>query len=158
MSLWIAPAAVLAVFWLWFLARGKAPGGVKRLAFRATLLAALVGLLVLASSRGVFARASTGFQLVLILALFAVELGYLYTTRFCPRCGTMVRNLKLAECPRCAHRASLERNRGGRRNHPERFLCARQKTGARADRAFRSRPVSVQAECPGRGHPDFPGA
>ena len=24
MSLWIAPAAVLAVFWLWFLARGKA--------------------------------------------------------------------------------------------------------------------------------------
>jgi len=100
-SLWIAPAAVLAVFWLWFLARGKAPGGVKRLAFRATLLAALVGLLVLASSRGVFARASTGFQLGLILALFAVELGYLYTTRFCPRCGTMVRNLKLAECPRC---------------------------------------------------------
>ena len=101
MSVWIAPAAVLAVFWLWFLARGKAPGGAKRLAFRATLLGVLVGLLVLASSRGVFARASPGFQLVLLLALLAVEMGYLYTTRFCPRCGFMVRNLKLAECPRC---------------------------------------------------------
>jgi hypothetical protein len=100
-SVWIAPAAVLAVFWLWFLTRGKAPGGAKRLAFRATLLAVLVGLLVLASSRGVFARASPGFQLVLLLALLAVELGYLYTTRFCPQCGIMVRNLKLAECPRC---------------------------------------------------------
>jgi hypothetical protein len=100
-SLWIAPAAVLAVFWLWFLARGKAPGGVKRLAFRATLLAVLVGLLVLASSRGVFARASPGFQLVLFLAFLAVELGYLYTTRFCLQCGLMVRNLKVAECPRC---------------------------------------------------------
>ena len=101
MSVWIAPAAVLAVFWLWFLARGKAPGGAKRLAFRATLLAVLVGLLVLASSRGLLSRASPGFQLVLLLALLAVELGYLYTTRFCLRCGLMVRNLKLAECPRC---------------------------------------------------------
>jgi hypothetical protein len=100
-SIWIAPAAVLAAAWLWFLARGKAPGAVKRLAFRATLLALLVGLLALASGRGVFARASAGFQLVLVGALFAVELGYLYTTRFCARCGLMVRNLKPAACPRC---------------------------------------------------------
>jgi len=100
-SAWVAPAAVLALAWLWFLARGKAPGGAKRLAFRATLLAALLGLLVLASSRGLFARASPGFQLVLLLALVAVEMGYLYTTRFCPACGYMVRNLKLAQCPRC---------------------------------------------------------
>lgn len=101
MSVWIAPAAVLAVAWLWFLARGKASGGLKRLAFRATLLAVLAGLLALASVRGVFARTSTGFQIVLLLALFAVELGYLYTTRFCPRCGFMARNLKPATCPRC---------------------------------------------------------
>jgi hypothetical protein len=107
-SIWVAPAAVLAVAWLWFLARGKAPGAVKRLAFRATLLALLVGLLALASARGVFARASPGFQLVLILALVAVELGYLYTTRFCVQCGVMVRNLKPAACPRCG--AALPRH------------------------------------------------
>ena len=101
MSLWVAPAAALAVAWLWFLARGKAPGAVKRLAFRATLLAVLAGLLVLASARGVFSRTSGGFQIALLLALVAVELGYLYTTRFCPRCGFMVRNLKAAACPRC---------------------------------------------------------
>jgi hypothetical protein len=100
-SLWVAPAAALAVVWLWFLARGKAKGATKRLAFRATLLALLAGLVALGSSRGVFARTSTGFVLVLLLALVAVELGYLYTTRFCPRCGWMVRNLKVAACPRC---------------------------------------------------------
>jgi len=97
----VAAAAALAVAWLWFLARGKAPGALKRLGFRATLLAALAGLLALASVRGVFARTSAGFQIVLLLTLFAVELGYLYTTRFCPRCGLMVRNLKPAACPRC---------------------------------------------------------
>ena len=101
MSLWVAPAAALAVAWLWFLARGKAPGAVKRLAFRATLLAVLAGLLALALVRGVFARTSACFQIVLLLALVGVELGYLYTTRFCPRCGLMVRNLKPAACPRC---------------------------------------------------------
>jgi ribosomal protein S27AE len=100
-SLWAAPAAALAVAWLWFLARGKAAGAVKRLAFRATLLAALAGLVALASVRGVFARTSAGFQAILLLALVGVELGYLYTTRFCPRCGFMVRNLKAASCPRC---------------------------------------------------------
>jgi uncharacterized paraquat-inducible protein A len=100
-SLWAAPAAALAVAWLWFLARGKAPGTVKRLAFRATLLAVLAGLLALASVREVFARTSVGFQMVLLLALVGVELGYLYTTRFCARCGFMVRNLKAAVCPRC---------------------------------------------------------
>ena len=100
MSLWVALAA-LAVLWLWFLARGKASGTIKRLAFRATLLASLAGLVALASSRGLFERVSTGFLLVLLVALAAVELGYLYTTRFCPRCGFMVRNLKVAACARC---------------------------------------------------------
>jgi len=115
-AIWIAPAAALGVAWLWFLARGKAPGGVKRLAFRATLLAVLAALLALASVRGVFARTSAGFQLVLLLALVAVELGYLYTTRFCPRCGRMVRNLRVAACPRCG--APLARH--GMRSEPRR--------------------------------------
>src|SRR5712671_3533648 len=97
----MAPAAALAVAWLWFLARGRARGSLKRFAFRVTLLAVLAGILAAASARGVFARTSPGFQIVLVLALAAVELGYLYTTRFCPRCGFMVRNLKLASCPRC---------------------------------------------------------
>src|SRR5712671_1709064 len=97
----MAPAAALAVAWLWFLARGRARGSLKRLAFRVTLLAVLAGVLTAASARGIFARTSPGFQIVLVLALAAVELGYLYTTRFCPRCGFMVRNLKLVSCPRC---------------------------------------------------------
>ena len=99
--IWIALAAVAAVAWLWFLARARAPGNVKRIAFRVTLLAVLAGLLVVASQRDVFARASAGFQLVLLFALAGVELGYLYTTRFCRSCGFMVRNLKPAGCPRC---------------------------------------------------------
>jgi hypothetical protein len=100
-SPWVAIAAAVAVVWLWFLARGKASGATKRIAFRATLLVSLAGLLGLASSRGLFARVSTGFSAVLLFALVAVELGYLYTTRFCPRCGFMIRNLKIAACPRC---------------------------------------------------------
>jgi ribosomal protein S27AE len=38
---------------------------------------------------------------VLLLALVSVEVGYLYATRFCPRCGRMVRNLRPPTCPRC---------------------------------------------------------
>jgi len=106
--IWIAPAAAAAVGWLWFLARGRAAGGMKRIAFRATLLAVLAGLLVAAFQRGVFERLSVGFQIVLLLALAGVELGYLYTTRFCTSCGYMVRDLKLAACPRCG--AALPRH------------------------------------------------
>ena len=39
--------------------------------------------------------------ILLLVALVGVELGYLYTTRFCPRCGRMVRNLRVSACPRC---------------------------------------------------------
>ena len=99
--LWIAPAAALAVLWLWFLGRGRAPGAVKRLAFRATLAALVVGLLLLAGRRGLFERSSLGFQLAVGAAMLAVVVGYLYTTRFCPQCGYMVRNLKASACPRC---------------------------------------------------------
>jgi len=98
---WIAPAAALAVIWLWFLARGRAPGTLKRLAFRATLAALVAALLFTAGRRGFFSRSSLGFQLAVALAMLAVVVGYLYTTRFCPQCGRMVRNLKTSACPRC---------------------------------------------------------
>lgn len=97
----IAPAAVLAALWLWFLARGKAGGVLKRIALRATLFAVAVGLVTVATQRGVFSRASFGFRLALLLAIAVVTVGYLYLTRFCDRCGRMVRNLKIAQCPRC---------------------------------------------------------
>jgi hypothetical protein len=101
-SPWVALAATAAVAWLWFLLLGKAPGGVKRLAFRFTLLGLLAALVAAGWRRGVFARTSPSFQVLLLVALVAVELGYLYTTRFCPRCGRMVRNLRVSACPRCA--------------------------------------------------------
>ena len=94
-------AAVLAISWLYFLALGRARGGIKRLALRATLLGIAAGLVFAANQRGLFARSTTGFQIALVLALLTVEIGYLYTTRFCPACGRMVRNLKPAQCPRC---------------------------------------------------------
>ena len=100
-AIWIAPAAVLAALWLWFLARGRARGGVKRVLLRVTLLA-LAGLLVgVAAQRGLLVRASVGFRLALVLAVVIVTVGYLYLTRFCDACGRMVRNLKLQTCPRC---------------------------------------------------------
>ncbi len=98
--LW-ALAAVAAVSWLYFLARARARGDVKRLALRVTLLLVAAGLVFAANQRGLFARSSLGFRVALLLALLTVEVGYLYTTRFCPACGRMVRNLKPAQCPRC---------------------------------------------------------
>jgi hypothetical protein len=100
-SLWLAPAVALAALWLWFLARGRAPGGLKRLALRLTLLALAVALAVSAAERGLLSRASVGFRIALVLAVVTVTVGYLYVTRFCERCGRMVRNLKVPACPRC---------------------------------------------------------
>ena len=94
-------AFVTAACWLWFLARGTTRGLFKRLALRATLLAAAALLIGVANSRGVFLRSTAGFRFALVLALLTVEVGYLYTIRFCVRCGRMVRNLKAPECPRC---------------------------------------------------------
>ncbi len=96
-----ALAAVAVVSWLYFLALGRARGGVKRLALRFSLLAVAAGLVYAANARGLFARSTLGFRIALLLALLTVEVGYLYTTRFCPACGRMVRNLKSAQCPRC---------------------------------------------------------
>jgi hypothetical protein len=100
-SLWLAPAAALAALWLWFLARGRAPAGLKRLALRLTLLGLALALTVSAAERGLLSRASPGFQVALVLAVATVTIGYLYLTRFCERCGRMVRNLKVPACPRC---------------------------------------------------------
>jgi hypothetical protein len=97
----VAPAAALAVFWLWFLARGKARGGAKRLGLRATLLAVIGALVVAGERRGIFLRASLGFKLALLLALLTVAVGYLYLIRFCDSCGRMERDLKTARCKRC---------------------------------------------------------
>ena len=97
----LAAAALAAALWLWFLARGRARGAVKRFGLRVTLLALAAALVAMAAERGVFSRASYGFRLALLLAIVVVTVGYLYLTRFCGSCGRMVRNLKPAACPRC---------------------------------------------------------
>jgi hypothetical protein len=134
-SLWLAPAATVAALWLWFLARGRAPGGVKRLALRVTLLA-LVGVLVAsAAERGLLTHASMGFRIALLLAVVIVTVGYLYLTRFCGRCGRMVRNLKVAVCPRCG--AQLPPH--GMTSRPSRSVEERTDPGARRTRLPRGR-------------------
>jgi len=97
----IVPVAVAAALWLWFLARGRARGNLKRIALRVTLLA-LAGFLVgVAAQRGLLLHASPGFRIALVLAVVIVTVGYLYLTRFCGACGRMVRNLRIPTCPRC---------------------------------------------------------
>jgi hypothetical protein len=98
----IAIAAALAACWLWFLARGRARGALKRIALRVSLIGLVLGLVLAGRERGVFERSSMGFLLAMLLAVLAVAVGYLYLIRFCGTCGRMVRNLKLATCPRCA--------------------------------------------------------
>ena len=102
----IGLSAIVVVTWVFFLARVRASGAVKRLALRATLLFLASSCVAVASARGLFARSSPGFQAALGVALVATVLGYLYTTRFCPRCGRMVRQVKSLDCPRCGARLS----------------------------------------------------
>ncbi|HUJ25118.1 MAG TPA: hypothetical protein VLW85_03810 [Myxococcales bacterium] len=106
--IWLAPAAAAALGWLWFLALGRARGEVKRLGLRATLLAIISGMVWFAQRRGLFARASIGFQVALLVTLLIMAVGYLYSIRFCAVCGRMVRNLKVKTCPRCG--AALARH------------------------------------------------
>lgn len=96
-----AALALFAIGWLWFLARGRSRGGVKRLQLRVTLLAIATGLVWAGASRGLFVRSTAGFRIAVLLAVLVVAVGYLYTTRFCGDCGRMVRNLRAASCPRC---------------------------------------------------------
>jgi hypothetical protein len=100
-AVWIAPAAGLLALWLWFLARGRARGSVKRLALRLTLLTLAGVLVAVAADRGLLTRASIGFRAALVLAVVGVTVAYLYLTRFCSACGRMVRNLRVQTCPRC---------------------------------------------------------
>lgn len=134
-SLWLAPAAALAALWLWFLARGRAPGGLKRLALRLTLLGLALALAITAAERGLLSRSSAGFRIALVLAVVTVTVGYLYLTRFCDRCGRMVRNLKVTSCPRCdaplpAHGMTARPRRSG----------VERPAGAAERRAQRPRP------------------
>ncbi len=103
-----AVAAVAALAWLWFLWRGRSPGALKRIGLRLTLLGLMFGLVMGGRARGIFARSSIGFQLVMLVAVLIVTVGYLYLIRFCPVCGRMVRDLKPAQCPRCG--SSLPRH------------------------------------------------
>ena len=96
-----APIAAATIGWLWFLARGRASGALKRAALRLTLLVATGALLTFAAQRGLFVRTSFGFRVALLLALLTVAVGYLYLIRFCASCGRMVRNLREPACPRC---------------------------------------------------------
>ena len=97
----IVPAALAAALWIWFLARGRTRGALKRIALRVSLLA-LAGFLVgVAAQRGLLTRASPGFRIALLLAVVIVTVGYLYLTRLCGACGRMVRNLRAPTCPRC---------------------------------------------------------
>jgi hypothetical protein len=97
----ISALAVVGVGWLWFLMRGRSRGTTKRLALRVTLFAIVGGLVATAERRGVFARASLGFKLALLLALLTVVVGYLYLIRFCDACGRMERDFKSIRCRRC---------------------------------------------------------
>jgi len=100
-QVYLVPAAVAAALWLWFLARGRTRGGVKRIALRLTLLALAAALVAAAAERGLLSRTSVGFRVALLLAVVIVTVAYLYLTRFCDSCGRMVRNLKAPTCPRC---------------------------------------------------------
>ena len=100
-ALLVTLAAVGAIAWIAFLAIGRAPGMVKRLAWRATLLALSFGLVWSGFRSGLFARASTGFRLALMAAVLLVAIGNLYGVRFCSRCGRMHRNLRPHLCARC---------------------------------------------------------
>ena len=98
-------AAAGAVPWLVWLAKGRAPGKTKRIAFRATLFAAVVLL-------GVFgpdflSGRQIAFEVAVLLS-GSILLAYLYVVRFCPACGLMQRNLKPDSCTRCG--AALPRH------------------------------------------------
>ena len=96
-----APIAAAALAWLWFLARGRASGALKRAALRLSLLLLTGALVAGAGQRGLFLHTSFGFRAALLLALLTVAVGYLYLIRFCGSCGRMVRNLRDPTCPRC---------------------------------------------------------
>jgi hypothetical protein len=94
-------SAVLGVAWLAFLVVGTARGAIKRIAFRATLLAVAAGVIASGRFTGVFAQVGSGGRAVLLAVLLLLMVSYLYLVRFCSQCGRMHRNFKLASCERC---------------------------------------------------------
>jgi hypothetical protein len=66
-----------------------------------TLVAVVGGLVAAAERRGIFAHASVGFKVALLLALLTVVVGCLYLIRFCDSCGRMERDFKALRCKRC---------------------------------------------------------
>ena len=87
--------------WLAFLAIGTARGPAKRLAFRATLAAAVLFVVVLGRRSGLFGQVGSGGRFVLVATAGLLVLSYLYLIRFCSSCGRLHRNFKLEECSRC---------------------------------------------------------
>lgn len=98
-------AALPGALWL---ARGRARGRTKRLAYRAAMLLIAAGLVESARRGGLFARSSAGFTLAIGAMVLLVVVGQLYGVRFCGACGRMVRDFRPAACPRC--RAALPRH------------------------------------------------
>jgi hypothetical protein len=109
--------------WLGWLARGRASGKTKRIAFRATLFGAIV--LLAWAGPDLLARRQIAYE-VAVLLCGSIFLAYLYVVRFCPECGLMQRNLKPSTCGRCGaalprhgmtampRRTGQERRRAGR--------------------------------------------
>jgi hypothetical protein len=122
---WWALVGALGVLWLGWLAKGRAAGWTKRLAFRATLITAVALLVRLGLTVGPGQKLS--FEVSLLLAA-PLLLAYLYLVRFCPRCGLMQRNLKPAVCARCGAAlprhgmTSLPRRTGHEARRPGRFF------------------------------------
>lgn len=118
-------SGLLAILWLGWLAEGRAPGRTKRIAFRATLLAAIALLAWLGPD--LLARRQTAFEVAVLLS-GALLLAYLYVVRFCSDCGRMDRNLKHASCSRCGAAlprhgmTTLPRRTGREPRRPGRFL------------------------------------
>ena len=119
--MWALGCAV-GVLWLGWLAKGRAAGWTKRLAFRATLFAAIALLAKLG-----FTALPERFEVSLLVAA-PLLLAYLYLVRFCPRCGLMQRNLKPAVCSRCGAAlprhgvTALPRRTGHEERRPGRFF------------------------------------
>lgn len=103
-SLVAALGAILAVGWFAFLAIGTARGAAKRLAFRATLAAAVLLVVLIGRRSGLFAQVGGGGRFVLVATAGLLVLSYLYLIRFCSSCGRLHRNFKLAGCGRCGAR------------------------------------------------------
>ncbi len=93
--------AVAGVAWLAFLVVGRTRGSTKRALFRLTLFGIAAALVQLGRGTGLFAQAGGAGRAVLVAVTLLLAISYLYLVRFCPSCGRMHRNFRLATCQRC---------------------------------------------------------